>query len=220
MKILIDISDEEIEYIKKISLGQSVETYIKAYLDFNLFNKNNSENIKNIIDEFDKLEQDFEFYKISQYTLAAYLNTTQPTVSRFMKNKSKRSFLYNEIFLKYKSTDDFIFDLYFSSRSDIFDIIFSDLAKKWINDIIPEKLYIEKIIKSLILAVYEIKYKELHTIYYKNIEISDSLKKNILSLLNNIEEFFPKDKYNEKNIEHFYELELKYKTDLVIDEIF
>lgn len=218
MKISLDFSEEEIEYIKKISLGQSIDVYLKAYLDFNLFNKINVNST--ILDEFDDLENQLEYYKINQNSLAQFLNTTQLTISRFIKNKSKRSFLYNEIFVKYKSIDTFIFDAYYFSKNQLFNCIFADTETIWLKEILINKLYLENVLKSIIVSIYEITHKELNILYYEEIKISDSLKKNILKELNDIEKNYRYDLYSEKNIEYFYDLELKYKDKLIIDELF
>lgn len=217
MKVSLDFNEEEIEYIKEISLGQSIDTYLKAYIDFNLFNKKNFDSSE---DEFEKLENQLDYYKINQNSLAEFLNTTQPTISRFIKNKSKRSFLYNEIFIKYESIDTFVFDAYYFSRNQLFKCIFAESENIWIKNVSDNNSYLENIIKSLILYVYEAKNKELHNLYYKEIEITDSVKKSILNVVNNIKKDFEKDKYLEKNIEYFYDLELKYKDELIINELF
>lgn len=218
MKVSLDFTEEEIEYIKKISLGQSIDVYLKAYLDFNLFNKINANST--ILDEFDNLENQLEYYKINQNSLAQFLNTTQPTISRFIKNKSKRSFLYNEIFVKYESIDTFIFDAYYFSKNQLFNCIFANSESIWLKEILINKLYLENVLKSIIVSIYEITHKELNILYYKEIKISDSLKKNILKELNDIEKNYRYDLYSQKNIEYFYDLELKYRDKLVIDELF
>lgn len=216
MKISLDFNEKEIEYIKKISIGQSIEDYLKAYLDFNLFNKINTESK----DEFDKLIEEIDYYKINQNLLAEFLNTTQSTVSRFLKNKSKRSFLYEKIFTKYESTEYFIFDAYYFSRNQLFKCIFTESENIWIKNILNNNSYLENTIKCLVLDVYEAKNKELSNLYYKEIEISKSLKKSILNILDKLQNDFKKDKYIEKDIEYLYDLELKYKDELIINELF
>lgn len=223
MKISIEFNENEIEYIKKISLGQPIDLYLKAYLDFNLFNKRNIINDNHMKpikkDEFETLMEELEVYKISQITLAEFLNTTQPTISRFIKNKSKRSFLYNEIFIKYESINSFIFDAYYFSKKQLFNAIFAESENIWLKNI-TKNSYLEIFLKCLIISVYESLHKELSFLYDKNIKISDSVKKNILKELNNIEIDFKEDKYLDKDIEYFYDLELKYQDKLIIDELF
>lgn len=92
MKIEITIPNNQIDFLKKISMNNTPQEFIQNYINFNLFGIDIEK------DEFYFLEEKLKEYEINQEQLARYFNTSQASISRFIKNKSKRSELYSSIF--------------------------------------------------------------------------------------------------------------------------
>ncbi len=217
MEIKIDLSLKEIEYLKEISLGKPVEEYLESYLRFNLFHKNGINN--NEKDEFENLVEKLDLYKIGQKDIAYYFDTTQPTVSRFIKSKSKKSFLYNEIFNNYETVNHFIFDLFFNVKTKIFEKSFSNKSKDWIKTILSKRSDLIPFYYSLILDIYSQLDKDFEPENANNFEIPEFIKEQIMSEIECINEEVNEEMLKQKDL-HVLSIKEKYHGEIVVNIIF
>lgn len=134
MEIVIQISEEEEKFLRKICYGMDFSDYLETFLKNNLFNIE----INPDDEKYEKVKKLMFMYDITQKEMADAIELNQSSLARALKQNNKKSSLFKNI-EKSGSPEKFIFDVkktslkkYFSELKNKknFDILIHDASKK------------------------------------------------------------------------------------------
>ena len=158
-KICFFLEEKEELFLKKVAMGQDLNSFIYSYLKHNLLfgastinNQGIYNNDETFKDEFDLFIHKMNTFGITQLDLSIYFETTQPTVSRFLKTKSRKSFLYNALFSK---ADKIMYHIYYKKVVDMYDMVSKlPIHSNKVLDTNSSDSNVEFILKSLLVMMF------------------------------------------------------------------
>lgn len=221
LKLCVNLSDEEIAFIKEICLTDDIVGYLEKYLRSNLLQgvagSNTVVSELNEIsekqkDEFDDLIEFMEFAEISQNYIAEYTQKSQPTVSRFLKSKLKNSSLYRIIF---KNLDAFLFNMFFYKVKNEYDLWGRAIREFEFPQLEfnTDKTNLSE--ENLILILKAI-FNDVGTTLQFNLKI-DIYNSNVEKIINDIVSKFSDKDFETRNIQVIVK-NIKYFADLLISK--